>query len=42
MWIGSSLMGLGIGAMGVLGPAITTELFGLKNIPQFLVLSICQ
>jgi MFS family permease len=31
MWIGSSLMGLGIGAMGVLGPAITTELFGLKK-----------
>ena len=31
MWIGSSLMGLGIGAMGVLGPAITTELFGLKR-----------
>ena len=31
MWIGSSLMGFGIGAMGVLGPAITTELFGLKR-----------
>ena len=31
MWIGSSLMGLGIGAMGVLGPAIATELFGLKK-----------
>ena len=31
MWLGSSLMGLGIGAMGVLGPAITTELFGLKK-----------
>ncbi|MDG2101988.1 MAG: MFS transporter [Dehalococcoidia bacterium] len=31
LWIGSGLMGLGIGAMGVLGPSTTTELFGLKK-----------
>ena len=31
LWIGSALMGLGIGAMGVLGPSTTTELFGLKK-----------
>ena len=31
LWIGSGLMGLGIGAMAVLGPSTTTELFGLKK-----------
>jgi MFS family permease len=31
LWLGSGLMGLGIGAIGVLGPSTTTELFGLKK-----------
>ena len=31
LWAGASLMGFGIGAMGVLGPTVTTELFGLKR-----------
>ena len=31
LWIGSSFMGFGIGAMGVFRPAVTTELFGLKK-----------
>jgi len=38
MWIGSSLMGLGIGAMGVLGPAITTELFALDFANSILLI----
>jgi MFS family permease len=31
LWAGASLMGFGVGAMGVLGPTVTTELFGLKR-----------